>query len=108
MHGYGEFYWKNGKIYAGYYVHDKKEGFGVYYWENPYKAYIGFWLDGKQDGVGKYLTPNKERYGLWKEGKIVKWFKTDEEALSYLREGEEHLAKMFRCNLEDITLFLKS
>jgi len=53
MHGYGEFHWKDGRIYSGYYVQDKKEGFGIYYWEKDNKAYVGFWKDGKQNGVGK-------------------------------------------------------
>ena len=29
MHGYGEFKWSDGKKYIGYYINDKKEGFGI-------------------------------------------------------------------------------
>jgi len=37
MDGYGEFIWKDGKKYVGYYKNDKKHGFGIYYWESPNK-----------------------------------------------------------------------
>ena len=33
MNGYGEFSWKNGKKYLGYYKNDLKEGFGVFIYE---------------------------------------------------------------------------
>ena len=47
MNGYGEFYWKDGKKYFGFYDNDKKNGFGIFYWPKE-KFYIGFWKDGKQ------------------------------------------------------------
>ena len=56
MNGYGEFLWQDGKRYRGFYINDKKEGFGIYYWPDPVRIYIGFWKNGKQDGLGKYLS----------------------------------------------------
>lgn len=70
MHGYGEFYWPDGKKYFGYYVNDKKEGFGMFMWSDhpKLKAYIGFWKDGKQHGVGIMVSKNTIKYTLWKNG----------------------------------------
>ena len=31
MNGYGEFFWKDGKKYFGYYNNDKKNGFGIFF-----------------------------------------------------------------------------
>ena len=45
MNGYGEFSWKNGKKYFGFYKNDIKEDFGIYIYEQkPFQAYIGFWF----------------------------------------------------------------
>lgn len=76
MNGYGEFYWKDGKIYVGHYINDKKHGFGIYYWPATEKIYIGMWKDAKQDGVGKQfnLKKNKAKYGIWLAGKRIRKF----------------------------------
>jgi hypothetical protein len=106
MHGYGEFHWKDGKRYAGYYVHDKKEGFGIYYWANPNRVYIGFWKGGKQDGVGKYINPKITRYGLWNQGERVKWYNSEKEAFAALLTSQYRFQNLFKYDLKDITIFL--
>lgn len=32
MHGKGVYTWKDGRVYDGEYVEDKKNGYGVYRW----------------------------------------------------------------------------
>jgi len=46
MHGKGLFTWKDGRMYDGEYIADKKEGYGEFTWPNG-KKYAGFWKDGK-------------------------------------------------------------
>lgn len=84
MHGYGEFYWPDGKKYYGYYNNDKKEGFGIFHWPNVAKSYIGCWLDGKQDGVGIMVHNGISRYGLWTAGARTKWLKGPWEISRYI------------------------
>jgi hypothetical protein len=106
MHGYGEFKWKDGKKYLGYYVNDKKEGFGIYYWASPNRVYIGFWKGGKQDGIGKYINPKLTRYGLWKNGERVNWFNTEIEAMDFLTNGQEKYKYLYKFNMDDISTLI--
>lgn len=93
--------------YEGYYVNDRKEGFGIYYWSQPNnRAYIGFWKNGKQDGVGKYINLNNTRYGYWTNGERTKWFTTDEEAIQNLNSEQKKYTNMFKYGLRDIAEFL--
>ena len=61
--------------YDGQYQKDKKEGYGVYHWVDG-RRYEGWWHKGKQHGLGTYIDKTKEnvKYGLWENGKRVKWF----------------------------------
>ena len=45
MNGIGELTWKNeGKKYSGYFLNDKRHGFGFYLWRKPsLRIFIGFW-----------------------------------------------------------------
>jgi hypothetical protein len=106
MHGYGEFRWKDGKRYLGYYTHDKKEGFGIYYWASPNRVYIGFWKAGKQDGVGKYINPKTVRFGVWKNGEREKWFSSEKEAMEHLENSQLKFKNLFKYDLKDITMFM--
>jgi len=106
MHGYGEFLWKDGKRYIGFYAKDKKEGFGIYYWSNPNRAYIGFWKNGKQDGIGKYINPKSTKYGLWSKGERVKWFTSENDAYNTIENSQFCYLKMFSFDLSDIVTFL--
>ena len=88
MHGYGEFIWDKGKKYIGFYKNDKRDGFGIYYW--PYNHFfVGFWKEGKQNGVGKYIKDDIVKYGVWKEGKKVKWFENEDEFINFLEPKDE-------------------
>ena len=106
MHGYGEFSWKDGKKYVGFYKNDKKDGFGIYYWEAPNKIYIGFWKNGKQDGIGKYITEDKIIIGLWKDGEKVKLFDDFAEVRNYMTEDQKKFLYLFRYDKFKIKRFL--
>lgn len=84
MEGYGEFYWQDGKIFKGYFKKDKKEGFGIYMSNDPFKICIGFWRNGKQQGVGKYFTHKEIKWGLWDNGEHERWFESEYEAVQFL------------------------
>ena len=87
MHGVGKYIWSDKKQYEGQYVNGKKHGFGVYQWPDG-RLYKGYWKDGKQHGLAEYQVTQptvmghnnkatQSRYGLWKEGRRVKWFAID-------------------------------
>ena len=107
MHGYGEFKWKEEKHYIGYYNNDKKEGFGIHYWKNAKRLYIGFWKDGRQDGVGRYVNPQTERWGQWKKGVRVKWYSSKKEALATLSTTQFKYKKFLNYKVEEIINFFK-
>jgi hypothetical protein len=44
-HGYGEFYWMSGNIYKGNYVNDERDGFGEMYFTDG-TIYKGDWARG--------------------------------------------------------------
>lgn len=106
MHGYGEFLWTDGKKYKGYYVDDKKNGFGMYLWSEPIRVYIGFWRDGKQHGIGKYISPNKERFGLWANGNRLKWYENKEEAFYELDNSERKFISFMNGEVEYVVKIL--
>jgi hypothetical protein len=118
MHGYGEFNWTDGKKYIGFYKNDKKEGFGIYYWDEPCKVYIGFWKDGKQNGVGKYIVSEKRNnyninnnnmniniktyYGIWKNGEKLKISKNFEDVKDSLSLREKMYLEFFSYDIYQI------
>ena len=111
MHGYGEYYWNDGrkyigqfKVITGFYILDKKDGFGIYIW-NDTRAYIGFWKDGKQHGTGKYINEGTIRYDQWLKGKRVKRYDNEEEALSTIPENDTMFSKFFVYELLDIAAY---
>ena len=106
MDGYGEFYWKDGNKYIGYYKNDKKNGFGIYYWASANKIYIGFWYDGKQDGIGKYISGDKERYGYWKKGNKTKWYDSEKDAFSELKVDQRKYRNFLKMNILQVRDFL--
>jgi len=79
MQGFGIYIYADGVRYDGEYLADKKEGYGIYYWTDG-RRYEGWWHKGKQHGLGTYIDNAKSsiKYGLWENGKRVKWF--DEQA----------------------------
>ena len=48
---------------------------------NDGRQYAGYWANSKQHGLGVYYKPSegKTKYGLWEDGKVAKWFNSDEE-----------------------------
>jgi len=56
-------------------LNDNKHGYGIFTWFDG-RRYAGYWAKGRQHGLGIYSKPsdNKIKYGLWEDGKIVKWF----------------------------------
>jgi hypothetical protein len=77
MEGIGIYNWSDGRSYEGEYLDDKKHGYGIYIWADG-RVYEGNWNRGKQHGLGKYKSrennDDTERYGLWEDGKRIKWF----------------------------------
>lgn len=105
MEGYGEFFWSDGKKYKGFYKNDKKEGFGIFYWANPPRIYIGYWKNGKQDGIGKYLSSKHNKFGKWEDGERKKWYNNSEEAF----EGNyKKLNEYFKFGLEECINYIIS
>ena len=97
MNGIGELIWKNyRRKYIGYFKDDKRNGFGILYWKKEFKAFIGFWSNGKQNGIGKYMDTRKEKYGIWKNGKLIKWFKKKEEIYQYIEPEFNNFKKYFK------------
>lgn len=99
MSGYGIFIYQDGVRYEGQFLLDKKEGFGIYKWTDG-RIYEGWWYKGKQHGVGSYFDPVKKslRYGLWENGKRVKWYDSqqqkdiEEKKLDYRKDFTEEVS----------------
>lgn len=92
INGQGVYTWADGRIYKGEYKNDKKYGYGIYTWADG-RSYEGWWYKGKQYGLGKYTNEEGKdyikiglKYGLWENGKRIKWF-TEEEAQK-IEDGE--------------------
>ena len=57
MHGKGRMTWKNGTMYEGDFVYDKRTGNGSKMWTSgPFKGdiYTGDFIEGKRTGKGVY------------------------------------------------------
>jgi len=52
IHGEGVYSWPDDKSYTGNYHFNKKEGWGMMFWNNSGISYEGSWSDGKQNGWG--------------------------------------------------------
>lgn len=88
MDGKGKYTWKDGRIYEGEYIMDKKHGFGKYTWADG-RVYIGPWMNGKQHGEGKYILPNGTiKIGTWVDGVRVNWIENNNEPSEKEKELE--------------------
>ena len=80
MEGFGIYTWSDGRSYEGDYYDDKKHGYDWYRWADG-RLYEGFWHRGKQYGLGVYRnggdSEEKEKNGLWEDGRRIKWFETE-------------------------------
>ena len=67
-------------VWEGEYLEDKKHGYGVYKWLDG-RQYAGYWSDGRQHGLGVYKVPSEGRvkFGLWEEGRRLRWFSPEEQ-----------------------------
>ena len=103
MNGYGEFIWSDGKAYIGNYVNDKKEGFGMLSINECY--FIGFWKGGKQNGIGRELKRDKEKMGVWKDGRKIKNIISKEELIIEGNLKENEYKKWFLSDIKIIDDF---
>ncbi len=92
---------------SGYFKDGKKEGFGIYFWPFPTKAYIGFWKNDKQHGVGKYINTSNYRYGLWINGERSKWFAFNNEAFRNIEPDQKCYIYMLEKSLGEVTEYLE-
>ena len=106
LNGYCEMTTKDGKIYFGDCVKDKKEGFGVYYTPKPLKIYVGFWKHNKQEGVGKLITDKGEKYGFWNQGEKLNWYSNYEEAEHNLGTDQYHMKDSLKMEFKDINKYI--
>ena len=68
--GQGKYIYKNGDIYEGNWKNNKKEGKGVYYFNQKGEKYKGNFFDDYPNGKGIYYYKNGDRYeGMFKDGK---------------------------------------
>ena len=90
----------------GFYKHDKREGFGIYYWTDD-RIFIGFWKEGKQNGVGKSIIKDDIiKYGIWKDGKREKWFENKKEFLKGLDSKSKRYISFFTNDIDKIKQYL--
>ena len=87
---------KGAHFYEGEYHKDQKHGFGIFRWSDG-RQYSGYWAKGLQHGPGVYFKPaeKKTKYGLWENGKIIKWFEIPEDKLK-LDVSSFNLYKYFK------------
>ena len=105
MNGYGEFIWKEGKKYFGFYKKDKKNGFGIFFWPND-KFFCGFWKNGKQNGFGKFIKGNVVKFGFWKDGKKEFYFDDQKDFEDKMEEREQKYLKILKYELWQIKNFM--
>lgn len=108
MNGLGKFVWKDGKKYIGFYSNDKKEGFGIYSWPNAQKVFAGFWAKGKQNGIGKYMDSKRNKFGIWNNGKRVKWFSEYEDIQSFIDESQRAFLPFMNYSFEQISEYVNN
>ena len=110
MNGLGIFKWGDGRKYIGMFNNDKRNGFGIYFWNNPLKIYVGFWFNGVQNGLGKIYTSFKERYFMWNNGKILKKYEEKNDIFLQVDKQERNLIQnysyFFKMTVDDLLTFI--
>jgi len=67
--GKGIYKWQNGQEYDGEWKANKKHGKGTYKWKDG-KEYSGDWNNNKREGIGSFSWPNGNSFkGEWKNDK---------------------------------------
>ncbi|MCF8465092.1 MAG: hypothetical protein K9G41_09630 [Flavobacteriales bacterium] len=78
--GKGVFRWENGMSYEGDWVADKRSGRGKFTWPNK-QVFDGIWIDDKRTGPGVLYMPDGSKYeGFWTNDNLngkVKLFDKD-------------------------------
>ncbi|OMJ88168.1 hypothetical protein SteCoe_9988 [Stentor coeruleus] len=59
--GQGVFIWNNGARYTGSFINDKFHGEGLYVWSDK-RIYDGMWSEGKLHGKGRFIWPDGRKY----------------------------------------------
>ena len=67
MHGFGEYLWKNGDKYEGYYENDLRHGKGIYRFNNG-SVLKGTWVNGKKEGLFTLNVVNDDEKMKMKKG----------------------------------------
>ena len=91
INGFGKFYFPGIKCYIGFFEKDIKSGFGLIFWFNEKKVFVGYWKDNKQNGIGKFISNGNIRYGFWENGKKVR--KYEEKDFFILINSEPQIYK---------------
>lgn len=96
MDDFGIYTWQDGRMYEGFYLEDKKHGYGIYTWSDQ-KKYSGWWHQGKQHGLGVFISCEgaKRKFGVWEDGKKVRWFSSQAEVDAIESGKIEDLREIF-------------
>ena len=108
MNGFGEFTFPMVKTYIGNFSWDKKDNFGILFWYQEQKAFIGFWLDNKQHGKGKFINKGKEKFGIWNLGKKIKNFDDVDDFIENLEQNEKKYYKFFYYDYNSLEKLIKN
>lgn len=64
---------------------DKKHGYGKYYWPDG-KIFEGTWVNGKREGQGMITFTNGEsKVGEWKNDQRIRWVENEKKYDNMLR-----------------------
>ena len=89
LHGFGVLI-KSGKKYQGFFVQDKKHGYGIYHVNNENKSIIGKFVDNAINGLAfQYSGKEIEKYMLMNDNKIIKTL--DKEEIDKIKTSEEFI-----------------
>lgn len=105
MHGFGDFIWASGKSFSGQYVKDKKEGLGLYYWNDPTEIFFGYWNKGQREGPAIQINKDGKQYTFWDAGKQIKEFSNKQEGINYCQSVSNmnrKYKKFYQLPLEDL------
>ena len=106
--GYGEFITKN-KIFIGFYVNGKRNGFGITFLRDKRKYFLGFWKNDNKFGIFKVITDKNQAYGIIGNDGNVKKLKDGENKFFQLLKDDNLLIyeKLFKLDFEDINKIVK-
>ena len=67
--GYGKQIWSDNEVYEGLYKDDLFNGYGIYYFNENGKYYLGQWSNNEKNGYGELITNNKIYMGFYLKDK---------------------------------------